>query len=119
MITVVVLQNDMVLRKGERGSSSDTCVTSTVDGNQATSIEGERVSSVTEEEDQLSTTIPEIKTEPTVSGVRCKDLLHLFMYCDFVLLAVHETETYFQRSQHSLLDRSAYSGLIQLMVCMV
>ena len=52
MISVVVLQNDMVLRKGEHGSSSDTCVTSTVDGNQLTGIEGERVSSVTEEEDQ-------------------------------------------------------------------
>ena len=41
----------------------------------------------------------------------------MFMYCDFVLLAVHGTETYFQLSQHSLLDQSAYSGLIQLVVC--
>ena len=48
-----------------------------------------------------------------------KDSLHVFMYCDFVLLAVHGTETYFQLSQHSLLDQSPYSGLIQLMVCMV
>ena len=73
MITVVVLQ------KGEHGSSSDTCVTSTVDGYQVTSIEGERVSSVTEEEDQESTTIPEIKTEPTVSGVPFKGFI-TFVY---------------------------------------
>ena len=79
MITVVVLQNDMVLRKGERGSSSDTCVTSTLDGYQVTSIEGKRVSSVTEEEDQESTTILEIKTEPTVSVVRCKGFI-TFVY---------------------------------------
>ena len=72
MITVVVLQNGMVLRNGERGSFSNRCVTSTVDGNQVTGIEGERVSSVTEEEDQESTTIPEIKTEPTVCGVPFK-----------------------------------------------
>ena len=79
MITVVVLQNGLVLRKGELGSSSDTCVTSTLDGYQATSIEGERVSSVTEEEDEESTTIPEIKTEPTVSGVPFKGFI-TFVY---------------------------------------
>ena len=59
---------------------SDTCVTSTFDGYQVTSIEGERVCSVTEEEDQESTTIPEIKTEPTVSGVLCKG----FIACVYV-----------------------------------
>ena len=79
MITVVVLQNDMVLRNGERGSFSDTCVTSTFDGYQVTSIEGERVYSVTEEEDQESITIPEIKTEPTVSGVPFKGFI-IFVY---------------------------------------
>jgi len=81
VISVVVLQNGMVLRKGEQGSSSDTCVTSTVDGNQVTSIEGERVSSVTEEEDQESLAVPEIKTEPTVSGVPFKG----FIACVYVL----------------------------------
>ena len=81
MTSVVVLQNDMVLRKGEHGSSSDTCVTSTVDGNQLTGIEGERVSSVTEEEDQESSAVPEIKTEPTVSGVPFKG----FIACVYVL----------------------------------
>ena len=81
MITVVVLQNGVVLRKGEHGSSSDTCVTSTLDGYHVTSIEGESVSSVTEEEDQELTTIPEIKTEPTVSGVPFKG----FIACVYVL----------------------------------
>jgi hypothetical protein len=47
------------------------------------------------------------------------DLLHVFMYCDFVLHAVHGTETYFQLSQHLLLDQSPYSGIMKLMVCML
>jgi hypothetical protein len=72
MISLVVLQNGMDLRKGERGSSNKSCVISTVDGNHVTGIEAERVSSVTEEKDQESMTIPEIKTEPKVSGVPFK-----------------------------------------------
>ena len=72
MISVVVVQNGMDLRKGERDSCSDACVISTVDGNEVNGMEAERVSSVTEEEDQESTTIPEIKTEPKVSGVPFK-----------------------------------------------
>ena len=48
-----------------------------------------------------------------------KDLLHVFMYCDFVLLAVHGTETYFQLSQHLLLDQCPYSGLMKHTVCVV
>jgi hypothetical protein len=51
VISVVVLQKSMDLRKGKRCSSGDTCVISTLDGNQVTGIEAERVSSVTEEED--------------------------------------------------------------------
>ena len=81
VITVVVLQKGLVLRKDECGSSSDTCVTSTLDGYQVTSIEGERVCSVKEEEDQESTAVPEIKTEPTVSGVPFKG----FITCVYVL----------------------------------
>jgi len=42
-----------------------------------------------------------------------KDLLHVFMYC------VHETETYFQLSQHTLLDQSSYNGLMKHTVCML
>jgi hypothetical protein len=82
VISVVVLQNGMVLWKGERGSCSDTCVISTVDGNQVTGTEAEMVSSVTEEEVQASTAIPEIKTEPNVSAVLFKG----FIACVYVLL---------------------------------
>jgi hypothetical protein len=57
----------MNLRESERGSCSNTCVISTVDGNQVTGIETESVSSVTE--DQESMTIAEIKTKPSVSVV--------------------------------------------------
>ena len=46
-----------------------------------------------------------------------KVLLHVFMYCDFVLHAVHGTETYFQLSQHLLLHQSPCNGLMKLMVC--
>ena len=43
-------------------------------------------------------------------------LLHVFMYCGFVLHAVHGTETYFQLSQHLLLHQSPYNGVMKLMV---
>jgi uncharacterized cupredoxin-like copper-binding protein len=54
----------MDLLKDELGSSIKTCVTSAVDGNTVASIEADRTSHVTEEEDQEITTIPAIKTEP-------------------------------------------------------
>jgi hypothetical protein len=57
----------MDLRKGELGSSNKTCVTSAVDGNTMASIEAERVSHVTEKDDQEPPTIPAIKTEPSES----------------------------------------------------
>jgi hypothetical protein len=82
-----------------------------------TGIEAERVSSVTEEEDQGSMTIPEIKTEPKVSGVAFKGFIACVYILCCVLRAVHET--YFQLSQHLLLDHSPYSGLMKLMVCML
>ena len=69
MIGVVVLQNSMDLLRGELGSSSKTCVTSTVDGNEVTGVEGERVCVIKEEEDQEAWTVPVIKTEPKVSCV--------------------------------------------------
>jgi hypothetical protein len=59
----------MDLVKGELGSSSKTCVTSTLDGNTVASIEAEMVSHVTEEEDQEPRTNPVIKTEPNESCV--------------------------------------------------
>jgi len=42
-----------------------------------------------------------------------------YMYCDFVLHAVHETAIYFPLSQHLLLDQSPYNALMKLMVCML
>jgi hypothetical protein len=50
VISLVVLQNGMNLRESERGSCSNTCVISTVDGNRVTGIETESVSSVTEDQ---------------------------------------------------------------------
>ena len=64
----MILQSRMDILKGELGSSSQTCVSSTVDGN-VIGLEAERISSMTEEEDQVPRTIPVIKTEPEVSGV--------------------------------------------------
>jgi len=69
------------LRKGERGSYSDTCVMSAVGGNRVTTIDAVRVFSVTEDEDQESTTVPEIKTEPKVNGVPFKG----FIACVYAL----------------------------------
>jgi hypothetical protein len=60
----------MVLLKGGVASSSKTCVTSTLDGNQVTGIEADWVTNIKEEEeDQEQTTIPEIRTELKVSVV--------------------------------------------------
>jgi len=54
----------MDLLKGELGSSGKMCVTSTLNGNQVTCIEDERITCIKEEEDQESMKIPEIKMEP-------------------------------------------------------
>ena len=69
MISVVVLQNDMDLLKGEFGSSSKRYATSTVDGNDAVGVEAERVLDITDEGHQDPTTFTPIKTETNVSGV--------------------------------------------------
>ena len=69
MISVVVLQNSMDLLKGEVGSSSKTCETSTVDGNEAIGVEAERVLDITEGEDQEPTTITVIKNKSCVPMV--------------------------------------------------
>jgi hypothetical protein len=66
---VVVLQNGMDLLKGELGSYTETCVTSTVDVNEVTGVDAERVSVIKEEEDQDPRTVPVMKTEPRVSVV--------------------------------------------------
>ena len=69
MISVVVLQNSMDLLQCELGSSSKTCVTSTLNGNQVTGVQAEMVTDIKEEEDDEQTTVPGIKTEPNVSVV--------------------------------------------------
>ena len=69
MTSVVVLQNSKDLLKGEVGSSSKTCATSTADGNEAVGVQAERVLDITEEGNQEPTTITVIKTEPNVSCV--------------------------------------------------
>jgi len=74
--SVVVSQNGMDLLNGEHGSSNTSCVTSTLDGNEVTSIEAERVSHTTAEEDQ-ETTIPTINTEPNVSCMPAVSVRHI------------------------------------------
>jgi hypothetical protein len=67
----------MALLEGEPGSSDKTCATSILHGNEVIGIETEMFSSVTEEEDRGSTTIPVIKTEPTVSVVPVVRVTHI------------------------------------------
>ena len=93
MIIVVVLQNCMDLLKGELGSSGNTCVTSTVDGNEMTGIKAERVCNIKEEDDVQPATIPEIKTEPHVSFVSVVCYAHFMqavsrIACPYVSLSV-------------------------------
>ena len=59
MISVVVLKNGMELLKGELGSSSEICVTSTVDGNKVTGMEAERVCDMKDEEVELLLPAPD------------------------------------------------------------
>jgi hypothetical protein len=67
----------MDLLRGELGSSSETCVTSILRGNEVNDKEAERVSIVTEEDDQVARTVPVIKTEPTVSVVLVMSVTHI------------------------------------------
>ena len=48
----MVLQNHMDLLNGELGSSNETHVTSTLDGNEVIGIEAERVSDMSDVADQ-------------------------------------------------------------------
>ena len=67
MISVLALQNQMEVLRGEVHSLSDACVTS---------AEVERVSAVTEEDEEERTTTAVIKTEPKVSCVY-GDCMHI------------------------------------------
>ena len=77
MISVVVLQNRVDLLNGELGSSDQTRVTSTLDGKEVTGIEPERVSDISEVADQETTTIPAIKTEPSVCCMLVVSVTHI------------------------------------------
>jgi hypothetical protein len=77
VISVVVLQKSMDSLNSELGSSDKTCVTSTLDGNEGTSVQAESVSDVSELADQETTTIPAIKTEPNVSCVPVVSVMHI------------------------------------------
>jgi hypothetical protein len=59
----------MDLVKAKLGSYSETSATSTVEGNEVTGTEAERVTHIKEEEDQETSTVPVIKTEPEVTAV--------------------------------------------------
>jgi hypothetical protein len=74
---VLALQNSKDLLKGELGSCSKTCSTSTVDGNEAIGVEAERVLDITEEGDQQPTTNTVIKIEPNVSCVHVIFFTHI------------------------------------------
>ena len=67
MISVFVLQNSMDLVQGEPGSCDESGGTYMLDGNRVTSIASERLSHITDEEDQEPSTIPAIKAYPNVS----------------------------------------------------
>jgi len=88
VIGVVVLQNSMDLVKGWLGSSSEICVTSTVDENQLTGMEAERVSNIKQEDVDEAATNPVIKTEPNVSGVSVVSVTHI-LYGLYVDLPAH------------------------------
>jgi len=77
VIIVVVLQNRMELLKGELGSTSDPCETSTVDAIQLTGMEAERVCNIKQEVVEEPTQIPLIKTEPNVSFVPLVGVTHI------------------------------------------
>jgi hypothetical protein len=81
VIFVVVLQNSMDLLKVELDSCTETCVTSTVDGNGVTDVVAERVCVIKEEEDQEPMTIPVIKTEPKVSCVPVVSVCTFLISC--------------------------------------
>ena len=75
MISMVVLQKSMDLLNSEASSCNETCVTSTLYGNDVDGMEAERVSDVSEKADQE--TIPAVKTDPNVSGMPLVCVTHI------------------------------------------
>ena len=77
MISVVVLQNHMDLLSGGIGSSAETHVTSTRDGNEVIGIEAERVTDMSEVADQEATTIAAVKVDPSVTCDPVVSFIHI------------------------------------------
>jgi hypothetical protein len=69
LFIVVVLQDSWDLLEDGLGSCSGTGVTSGDEGSEVDCIKAERVSPVLEEADQDPLTIPEVRTEHSVSCV--------------------------------------------------
>ena len=67
--SVMVLQTCMVSLRSDPISSSETCLRSSVDGNEDISIKVEEATDVKEEEHPGTNKFPTIKTEPEVSFV--------------------------------------------------
>ena len=96
MISVVVLQNHMDLLSGGIGSSAETHVTYTLDGNEVIGIEAERVTDMSGVADQETTTIAAVKMEPSVTCVPVVSFTHISyrLYADLpALVSVCPCET--------------------------
>jgi hypothetical protein len=76
VISVVVLQNSRDLLNSEPGSSNESGVTATLDGNAVIGIEVESVSNVSEVAGQ-ETSIPTTKTQPNVSCMPVVSVTHI------------------------------------------
>ena len=67
----------MDIVQGEPGSSDESCGTCMHDGSKVTSVEAERVSHMTDNDDHEPATIPTIKTEPNVSCMHVVSVTHI------------------------------------------
>ena len=77
MISVVVLQKSMDKLQSELSSCNETRVTYTVDGKEVTNMGSERMSYITEEEDQGPVKFPAIKKERYVSCVPLESVTNI------------------------------------------
>lgn len=81
----------MDLPKGEPGSSSETRLVSSYDGNQAASIKIEENTDVKEEEDPESVTSSLIKTEHEVSYMSMCPVCPLYRYPELLRVSYRST----------------------------
>jgi len=68
----------MDVLNGEPGSCDESCLTSTLQGNELIGIEAEKLSDVSEVVNQETTTIAIINTEPSVSFVPLVSFTHIW-----------------------------------------